>query len=76
MRDTPYVFKLTCSLFSVRVTVMKRKTVELKNGSCIIYNKNGILLGTDKLYHLKVESIAREFISIFTELEVENDVYL
>ena len=61
MRDTLYVPKLTCSLFSVRATVMKGNTVEFKSGSCTIYNKNGIVVGTgslvNKLYHLKVESV-------------------
>ena len=81
MRDTLYVPKLTCSLFSVRATVMKGNTVEFENSSCMIYNRNGILLGTgslvDKLYHLKVDSFAREsIISIATGSEVENKVYL
>ena len=41
---------------------MKGNTVEFENGSCMIYNKKGIILGArslvDKLYHLKVESVA------------------
>ena len=80
MRDTLYVPKLTCILFSVRATVMKGNTVEFKNSSYMIYNRNGILLGTGslvaKLYHLKVESVARESISIATGSEVENKVDL
>ena len=80
MRDTLYVPKLTCSLFSVRATVMKGNTVEFENGSCMIYNRNGMLLGTgslvDKLYYLKVNSVARESISLATGSEVENKVDL
>ena len=49
MRDTLYVPKLTCSLFSVRATVMKGNAVEFENGSYMIYNRNGILLGTGSL---------------------------
>ena len=41
---------------------MKGNAVEFKNGGWMIYNKNGILMGTgslvDKLYRLKVESVA------------------
>ena len=76
MRGTLYVPKLTCSLFSVRATVMKGNTVKFENGSCLIYDKNGILLGTgslvDKLYYLKFESVAQESIAIATGSEVEN----
>ena len=44
MRDTLHVPKLTCSLFSIRATcaVMTEYTVEFKNDSFMIYNKNGI----------------------------------
>ena len=76
MRGTLYVPKLTCSLFSVRATVMKGNTVKFENGSCLIYDKNVILLGTgslvDKLYYLNIESVAQESIAIATESEVEN----
>ena len=76
MRGTLYVPKLTCSLFSVRATVMKGNTVKFENGSCLIYDKNGILLGTgslvDKLYYLKFERVAQESIAIATGSEVEN----
>ena len=76
MRGTLYVPKLTCSLFSVRATVMKGNTVKFENGGCLIYDKNEILLGTgslvDKLYYLKFESVAQESIAIATGSEVEN----
>ena len=76
MRGTLCVPKLTCSLFSVRATVMKGNTVKFENGSCLIYDKNGILLGTgslvDKLYYLKFESVAQESIAIATGSEIEN----
>ena len=58
MRGALYVPKLTCSWFSVRATVMKGNLVKFENGSCLIYDNNGILLGTgslkDKVYYLKV----------------------
>ena len=76
MRGTLYVPKLTCSLFSVRATVMKGNTVKFENGSCLTCDKNGILLGTgsleDKLYYLKFESVAQESIAISAGSEVKN----
>ena len=66
MQNALYVPKLTCSLFSVRATVMKGNTVKFENGSCLIYDRNGILLGTgslvDKLYYLKCESVTQELL--------------
>ena len=49
MRDTLYVPKLTCSLFSVRATVMKGNAVEFKNGSCMIYSRNGIYITGNRI---------------------------
>ena len=80
MQNALYVPKLTCSLFSVRATVMKGNTVKFENGSCLIYDRNGILLGTgslvDKLYYLKCKSVTQESIAIATGSKVENKVDL
>ena len=80
MRCTLYVPKLICSLFSVRARIMKGNLVKFENGSCLIYDKNEILLGTvslvDKLYYLKFKSVAQESIAIATGSEVENKVDL
>ena len=80
MRDALYVPKLTCSLFSVRATVMKGNTVKFENGCCLIYDRNEILLGigslVDKLYYLKCESVTQESMAIATGSEVENKVDL
>ena len=80
MRDALCVPKWTCSLFSVRATVMKGNTVMFENGSCLTYDKNGILLGTgsleDKLYYLKFESVTQESIAIAAGSEVKNKVDL
>ena len=80
MQNALYVPKLTCSLFSVRATVMKGNTVKFENGSCLIYDRNGILLGTgslvDKFYYLKCKSVTQESIAIATGSKVENKVDL
>ena len=80
MRGALYVPKLTCSLFSVRATAMKGNTVKFENGSCLIYDKNGVLLGTgsleDKLYYLKFESVTQESVAIAAGSEVKNKVDL
>ena len=49
MCNTLYISKLTCNLFSIRATVTKGNTVKFENGSCRIYDRNGILLGTGSL---------------------------
>ena len=49
MQNALYGPKLTCSLFSVRATVMKGNTVKFENGSYLIYYRNGILLETGSL---------------------------
>ena len=46
MRNALYIPKLTCS---IRATVTKGNTVKFENGSCRIYDRNGILLGTGSL---------------------------
>ena len=78
MRGALYVPKLTCNLFSVTAIVIKGNTVKFENGSCLIYDKNGILLLTgspvDKLYYLKFGSVAQKSIAIATGSEVENKV--
>ena len=47
---------------------MKGNTMKFENGSCLIYDKNGMLLGTgsleDKLYYLKFESVTQESVAI------------
>ena len=59
---------------------MKGNTVKFENGSCLIYDKNGILLGTgsleNKLYYLKFESVTQESIAITAGSEVKNKVDL
>ena len=70
MCNVLYVPKLTCNLFSVRATVTMGNTVKFENGSCRIYDRNGLLLGTeslfDKLYYLKYESITQEYVSVIS----------
>ena len=48
MYSVLYVPKLTCNLFSVRATVTMGNTVKFENGSCRIYDRNGLLLGTGR----------------------------
>ena len=76
MCNALYVPKLTCNLFSVRATVTKGNTVKFENGSCKIYDRNGILLGTgllvDKLYYLRYESVTQACVSVANEPEVKN----
>ena len=50
MQNSLYVPKLTCSLFSVKATVMKGNIVKYENDSCLIDERNGILLGTGHLW--------------------------
>ena len=56
--------------------VTKGNTVKFENGSCRIYDRYGILLGTgslvDKLYYLKYESVIQECVSVATGPEVKN----
>jgi len=76
MCNALYVPKLTCNLFSVRATVMKGNTVKFENGSCWIYDRNGILLGTgllvDKLYYLQCTSVTQECSTVAIGSEVNN----
>ena len=80
MQNALYVPKLTCSLFSVRATVMKGNTVKFENGSCLIYDRNRTMLGTgsllDKLYYLKCESVTQVSIAIATGSKVEDQIDL
>ena len=46
MQNALYMPKLTCSLFSVKATVMEGNTMKFENGSCLIYGRNEISLGT------------------------------
>ena len=54
--------------------------MKFENGSCRIYDRNGLLLGTglllDKLYYLKYESITQECVSIATRSVVKNNADL
>ena len=54
---------------------MKGNTVKFENDSCLIYDRNGILLGTgslvDKLYYLKCESVTQESTAIATGLKTK-----
>ena len=54
---------------------MKGNTVKFENGSCLIYDKNGILLRkgslVDKLYYLKCKNVTQESIAIATRSKVE-----
>ncbi|MCY3928487.1 MAG: GAG-pre-integrase domain-containing protein, partial [Acidobacteria bacterium] len=76
MCNALYVPKLTCNLFSVRATVMKGNKMKFENGSCWIYDRNGILLGTgllvDKLYYLQCTSVTQECSTVATGSEVNN----
>ena len=50
--------------------------MKFENGSCKIYDRNGILLGTgllvDKLYYLRYESVTQACVSVANEPEVKN----
>ena len=69
-----YYCKIVSTVPHATPAIVTKANIE--NGSCRIYDRYGILLGTgslvDKLYYLKYESVIQECVSVATGPLVKN----